>query len=77
MSIPVDPIPKDEYEQFGDETYVTDSLIKKYHTAEGLSRFCKWSIQATQLLIHGKSVYFPTDYERWIELGLPDQVSAE
>jgi hypothetical protein len=73
MTIPTTPIPKEEYERFGDEVYVSDSLIEKYHTAAGLTRFRGWSIQVTQLLMHGKSVYFPGDYEKWIELGMPDR----
>ena len=75
MSIPETPIPKEEYEQSGNQTYVTDTLIEKYHRAEGVTRFRRWSIQSTLTLVvfrdKSESAYFPADYERWIELGLP------
>ena len=66
-------IPPEEYEQFGGETYVSDSLIEKYHSAEGLANFLRWSQQMTQQLVYGKSAYFPADYERWTNLGMPDR----
>jgi hypothetical protein len=72
MSIPEIRIPKEEYERFGDELYVTDSLVEKYRSAEGAARFRRWAIQSKQLLVRGQSVYFPVDYERWIAAGLPD-----
>ena len=75
MSIPETPIPKEEYERSGDQTCVTETLIEKYHTAEGVKRFRRWSIQSTLALVmlndRSESAYFPADYERWIELGLP------
>jgi hypothetical protein len=75
MTIPSAPIPEEEYEQFGGDAYVSEALIEKYHTPAGLSRFRKWAKEMTQTLIGGKSVYFPSDYERWVELGLPDHRS--
>jgi|GEM_PF-1497063 hypothetical protein len=72
MSVPERVIPPEEYERLGDETYVTDSLVEKYHRAEGAARFRKWAIQTTQLLVRDQSAYFPADYERWIAAGLPD-----
>jgi hypothetical protein len=77
MAIPETPIPETEYERMSGQTYVTDSLLEQYHTTEGAGRFRRWSIQATQMLIHGKSVYFPADYEKWIAAGLPDESSAD
>ena len=71
MSTPTGSIPKHEYERYGDDFYVTDALVEKYHTAEDAGRFRRWSMQKTQMLIHQKSVYFPADYEKWIELGRP------
>ena len=73
MSIPADPIPEEKYEQHGDSVYVTDTLIEQYHTADGLARFHQWASSNTLQLICGKSVYFPADYKRWINLGLPDR----
>ncbi|MBT4864216.1 MAG: hypothetical protein HON53_03720 [Planctomycetaceae bacterium] len=77
MSVPETSIPPEEYEQFGSETYVTDALVEKYHTAEGAAGFRRWSMQATQLLVRGQSVYFPADYERWIAAGLPDGLPGD
>ena len=65
-------IPREEYEQFGDEVYVSDALIEKYHSTEGVENYLKWSQQMTQQLIFGKSAHFPADYERWANLGMPD-----
>jgi len=45
---------------------------RKYHSAEGLESYLKWSQQMTQQLIYGKSAHFPADYERWANLGMPD-----
>jgi hypothetical protein len=77
MSIPETPIPKEEYKRLGDEIYVTDSLLEKYHTAEGAARFRGWAIQATMLFVERESVYFPADYEKWIAAGLPERSSAD
>jgi hypothetical protein len=65
-------IPPEEYEQFGDEVYVSDALIEKYHSAAGLANYQKWSQQMTQQLIFGKSAHFPDDYERWANLGMSE-----
>jgi hypothetical protein len=72
MSTPTGFIPKHEYKRFGDDVFVTEALVEEYHTADEVGRFRKWSIQNTQMLIQGESVYFPADYEKWIELGRPD-----
>ena len=72
MSTPTSPIPKHEYQRYSNNFYVTDALVEKYHTADEAGRFRRWSIQKTQMLIQGDSVYFPADYERWLELGRPD-----
>ena len=72
MSTPTGVIPKHEYKKYADDFYVTDELVEEYHTAEEAGRFRRWSIQKTQMLVQGVSVYFPADYEKWIKLGLPD-----
>lgn len=55
--------------------FVTDTLIKKYHSADEYSRFDKWMRGKTMVVLQdGSYGIYSWDYEKWLDQGKPSYV---
>lgn len=65
----INMIPKEEYLECEQFSYVTEELIYLYHTTEEVEKFFEWISNQTCGVVNGKIAIYSWDYERWIEQG--------
>jgi hypothetical protein len=72
-------IPRDKFlkSKQGGFAYITDELLKEYHTEGEIKNFDKWITGQTCALIDGKCAIYSWDYERWVGQGKKTDQNVE
>lgn len=54
-------------------TYVDDALLRHIHTPDEVQSFYEFMRGQTCGVVNDQAAYYTSDYERWVEQGMPKQ----